>query len=137
MKIAKVTDRFNISAGQYEVIVSPLKYEHKLEILDSVKVQGGIETADIKRQAFLSIKYAVKGLKGFLDYEDKDYECQFDSSGCLTDESTSEVLEALSMVKVNDSSVLSPVFNFIVGNRKLVSGVSIKINGKEIELGNE
>jgi hypothetical protein len=136
MKIAKVTDRFDITLDSYQITVSPLKYEHKLEILDCIKVSGGVEIADIKKQAFLSLKYSVKDVKGFLDYTDQEYKLTFDTHGNLSDDCTSEILEALSQIKVGESSILSPVFNFIVGNKKLVQGVSIKVNGKEIDLGN-
>lgn len=136
MKIAKTSDRFEISYDTYKIFISPLKYEHKLEILESIKVDGGVEYSDVKKQAFLAIKYGVKSIEGFQGYDDQDYKVSFDSNGNLTDDCTSEVLEALSQIRINENSALLPVFNFLTGNKSKLSGVSIKINGKEIDLGN-
>lgn len=136
MKIAKTSDRFEVCHNDYKITVSPLKYEHKLEILDSIKVDGGVEYADIKKQAFLAIKYGVKSVSGFIGYDDHDYKIAQDANGNLTDDCTSELLEALSQIRINENSVLLPIFNFLTGNKSKMDGVSIKINGKEIDLGN-
>lgn len=136
MKIFKSSDEISIKIDDVVVKVSPLTYEHKLEVqdymLDAAKgdFKAGMEGAK------LAIKYAVKGMSGVELADGTPYELEFENDGlsneCIGDLINSEMSNKLTIICC--SLLTGIASNFIDPNTgKKLEGVSIVKNSKRAQ----
>lgn len=122
MKILRITDKIAVKYEGVEVIISPLTHSQKMEISESLKLKAGQETIDYQRTSILTLKYAIKEVKGLTTYEDEPYKLEFDDTG-LTEECVSELMTALASTPI-----------FIAINSALANVLDTKLDGVEVEV---
>lgn len=92
MVIYKISDRIPVEVGGLKFWLSPLTYAQRIEIADATKMQSGVEIADTRLIAFLSIKFSVKEVEGLKNADGSDYILSVDSNGSLSDECVSDLM---------------------------------------------
>lgn len=83
-KIYKTTDKIPVKIGELVFEISPLSRIQKADI-QALIMEGKLADA-----AFLSVKYAVKSVKG-LKYGQGDYELEFDDNNNITEDSLDDL----------------------------------------------
>ena len=125
MIIYKSTDRIPVKVGEITFWVSPLTYGQKIQIAESTKLKGGVEVQDNYQVAFKTIKFSVKSVEGFKDSCGDDYSPTFDADGCLSDDSTSDIMNLDSAKYI--VSACASLMNEIKGYE--LDGVTVDIKG--------
>lgn len=93
VKIYRMTDKIPVKLGEVTFWVSPLSYEHRSKITALTQRMSGKDHEVAKEAATLAIKYGLKELEGVEDSQGNPYELAFDSSGGLSDDCLSEVIQ--------------------------------------------
>lgn len=95
-RIYRKTDRIKVQIGKGDEAVtlslSPLSQHEKLEVQSLMfesRLQG--KAASAVEGVAKAIKYAVKGMEGVVDSDEKPYELKFEN-GSLTDECVEDIL---------------------------------------------
>ncbi len=92
-RIYRLTDRIKVKIDDITVTIRPLSKDEKAEIQQSViKGRAKGDFVEATRGIVLALKYAVKGIDGLIDSDDKPYQLQFDEHKNLTDDCVSELL---------------------------------------------
>jgi hypothetical protein len=132
MQILRTTDIVTVKHGEIEVDFRPLKYGESLEVVQAVTIHDGDVIPDIGKQTSTMIKYALKEIRGVKDYSGEVIEIK--CKGKELDEDT------LSMaITVLSKSPFLPPISYIstACEIKKYEGIEIKVNGKDVLLGNE
>jgi hypothetical protein len=132
MKILRTTDIITLKHEELEVDFSPLRHDKAIEISNLVKVNSGKTVVDAHGQMLLTIKYAVKEIRGVTNWNDEPIVIK-SINGELTDNDASDAINALAR-----TPFISPI-SYISASAlpKAYEGVEILVNGKEIDLGND
>ncbi len=92
VKALLVTDVVKVSIGKVVFLISPLKREHKFEIIALRRNKAGDVVENLEAASRLYLKYALKEVKGVKTYHGDKYALSFDDSGALTDDCVEEIL---------------------------------------------
>ncbi len=122
MRIYKPGDRLTLKIEEIEVVVEPLTFREKSEILSKMgraSAKGNAEEAF--RNNFETLRYAIKDVTGFTNEDGSPWRPTFDEDGRLDWESLDVLL---------NMTVTEPVLNHIAGflqgiPKKLPEGVTL------------
>lgn len=131
IKIPRMSDRFEIKIGEVIFIISPMTYQQKAEINGITRIVDGEVVADSERQAYTSIKYSIKEVRGKIqNYDGTQYKLEMDGD-VLSDNCVSELISGLwagslifaahSLIDAIPDEIIHPVTG------KVIEGVSIKL----------
>lgn len=97
MNILKCTDRVKITLPDtlVSVVIAPLTTSQKIEIASKMKMVKGEEVPDFQAQALLCIKYCVKDVENFKNYDQTPYVLEKEGEH-LTDSCADDIMTALS-----------------------------------------
>ena len=134
VKIYRTTDRVNIKIGDLTFKLSPLSFYQKMEVTSQKTIEEGQSVEDIMKMTFMSIKFAVKEVEGFVTVDGSKYELSFDEQGNLTDQCVEELLNsevseelmysALNMVNGVPSVIRNPITGAKIEGVEIVTGKS-------------
>lgn len=133
-RIYRLTDRIKVKIEDVTVTVRPLTKDEKAEIQQSVirgRAKGDFKEAT--QGIVLALKYAVKGIEGIVDSDDKPYQLQYDENKNLTDDCVSDLLNMqhtnkLTMVCIALANKIPDEFTDESGQK--IEGVEILKAGK-------
>jgi hypothetical protein len=131
MQILKPTDIVTVKQGEIEVDFTPLRYGQSLEVVQAVVVKDGEIIPDIGKQTAMMIKYSLKEVRGVKDYSGEAIEIKAKNKE-LDEDNLSMAITVLSKTPfLQPMSYISTACEI-----KHYEGVEIKVNGKEVKLGN-
>ena len=123
--IRRQSDLIDIEIGDLTFSLKPFSYQERLEIASTITNQEGTFVENAAKATYISMKYAIKALKGAKLEDGSDYKLQFDENSHLSEDSISDILN----LEINDK--ISIVLN------NFGKGVPTKIvspaNGEEVE----
>ncbi len=130
MKVLRTNDIITLKHEELEVDFSPLRYDRSIEIANTTRNDAGNSIVDVTKQTSLMIKYAVKELRGLMDYDNNPVSIKA-INGELSDDDVSTAINVL--VK---TPFLAPIsYISTSGSPRHYDGVDILVNGKKIDLG--
>lgn len=93
MKIFRMTDRIPVKIGDVKVMISPLNYAQRAEVVSQTKNKGKDIVPDTGMMMNLTLKYCIKSVEGLEYFDGSKFELQFDEDGSASQESISELLQ--------------------------------------------
>lgn len=93
MIVYKTSDKIPVKIGDLTFMLSPMKWAHKQEIADLIKKRSGNDVLEPVKEAFLTLKYSVKAVRGAKCADGTDYELPIDENGIATDEGVEDLFQ--------------------------------------------
>jgi len=130
VKVLRSTDRFKVSIGKTAFFISPLKKEHKFEIMAQTKRTSGDAIENLEKSSRIYIKHALKDVKGFVDYHGNPYKLSFEDDR-LTDDCVEEVIsmsedsELISCCMQIINRIPDKIIDFTTGEK--MKGVKLEV----------
>lgn len=106
MNVLSPKDQIKLIKDSYEIIISGISWKHKLEIGAHVKMREGKEIPDSGMQLLLTIKYAVKDIKGLKNLDESPFIVEKEGE-YLSDDCAGVVLEAMSEIELTSPMMMT------------------------------
>ena len=128
MKVFLPSDRFEVSADGITLVVSPLTHAQRLVISSFAKTVEGVATPT--RESYKeTLRQAVKGFSGFVDYNDEPLQFKSDDQGIMTEELAESLVDMLMGTQVGAAALLVSARKMDVVKKNL-ENVEIKLEKK-------